>query len=163
VIVFNKDSGGNIQLRDYTQSLLESHESVIDVSLFNDGFPSVGSFLSLVWYLFNGIFNKNLRLVYSDPLICILDLLPGIKLTRFVQSIDNELYLGHPRIPAVIQKALSQFIIFCNRRGFGDIVVCLLLADPSVLSGLHYVSHYHLRKKQAVTEIKYAQLCLILN
>tara|TARA_B100000767_G_scaffold32688_1_gene27913 strand:+ start:12545 stop:13525 length:981 start_codon:yes stop_codon:yes gene_type:complete len=124
IILFNKDSGGNIQLRDYSQSLLEPHENVIDISLFNGAIPSPVSFLSLLWYLFNGIFNKNIRLVYSDPLLCILDLLPGINLTRFVQSIDNELYNGHPRIPVSVQKALSIFISFCNRRGFGSIVVC---------------------------------------
>lgn len=124
VILFNKDSGGNIQLRDYAQSLVELNDNYIDISLFENGLPVFRSFLRLLFYSLSSVFNKRLRLVYSDPILCFLEMLPGRRLTRFVQSIDHELYDGHPKLPTLVQKTMSRVISICDRRGLNDIVVC---------------------------------------
>ena len=124
VIVFNKDSGGNIQLRDYAQSLVELNDNYADISLFKNGLPAFRSFSRLLFYLLSSVFNSRLRIIYSDPILCLLEFLPGARLTRFVQSIDHELYIGHPKLPTVVQKTLSRVIRICDKSGLNDIVVC---------------------------------------
>ena len=124
LILFNNNSGGNSQLKFLHEHLSKGHRKKT-VILFSNSKINFRSFFNIFFDFINLYLSQKVSIIYSDPLLSFLEILPRSKrIIRYVQSIDEDLYDNHPKLSSFMQKFIKKYIRFNNNFGNNSIYVC---------------------------------------
>jgi hypothetical protein len=145
VIKFSeKTSGGNILMDEYCRSqypdTLKVQFSFYDVVKKFKLSILVMTFLRVIYLLLISKKTKDTVFVFTDPLLSFLEFFNiNNNLDRLVQSIDEELYDGHPRILKWVQYIIKQYVRFFLKHGKSrKIIYSDILASYLTQYGLEF-------------------------
>ena len=136
VILFDNNSGGNIQLNYLFEFLSKNSSHKKKLVLFKNKSFLIKNFIRFIYVIFINSFHKNkYKVIYSDPLLTFLEFLPNAEnITRFIQSIDEDLYINHPKMPPKLPSILKILIIIANKNGNNKVYVCSKLCKDYIHS-----------------------------
>lgn len=136
VILFDNNSGGNIQLNYLLEYLSKKLNYKNTLILFKNKKFFIINFFRFILIIFINIFHKaKYKIIYSDPLLTFLEFLPNSEnIIRFIQSNDEELYINHPKMPPILPSFLKLFIKIANKYGKNTIYVCSKLCQDYIYS-----------------------------
>ena len=136
VILFDNNSGGNIQLNYLFEFLSKNSSHKKKLVLFKNKSFLIKNFIRFIYVIFINSFHKNkYKVIYSDPLLTFLEFLPNAEnITRFIQSIDEDLYINHPKMPPKFPSILKIFIRIANKFGKNKVYVCSKLCQDYIHS-----------------------------
>lgn len=124
LILFNKPSGGNIQLKALTNKL-SAGEKIIEIKLFNNKRINIIGICHLLYRIIFLIFTKGSTIIYTDPILSFLEVIPKSgNIIRFVQSVDELVYKDNPKLNKFSQNFISKYIKFMTKTGKNKIYVC---------------------------------------
>ena len=134
IILFDNNSGGNIQLDYLFKYLSINSRQKKTLVLFKDKSFLSMNFIRFIYMISINIFRKyKYKFVYSDPLLTFLEFMPNANnVNRFVQSIDEDLYINHPKMPSILSSLLRVFIRIANKFGKNKIYVCSKLCQDYI-------------------------------
>jgi hypothetical protein len=145
VIKFSrKVSGGNILLDEFCSD--EYPNAIRKNFVFYDSQRRLNVFRGIIvafqlsYDLFTCKAQSGVRFVFTDPILSILELFSASRnIDRLVQSIDDELYDGHPKVPILIQKFIKMYVQYFLTSGRSDkFVYSALVGDYLSRRGLPY-------------------------
>lgn len=136
IILFDNKSGGNLQLNYLFKKLCKRSNKNSFLILIKNKKIKFNNLTILIKKLFKiYLSNDDLMILYSDPFLSFFELLPNSKkVIRFVQSIDEELYNNHPKLPKIFQYLLNKLIKIFNLYGNNTIYVCSNLCSAYMKS-----------------------------